>query len=212
MGSKNDAQRAELQNAIWKIANDLRGAVDGWDFKQYVLGTLFYKYISENLALYINENEWEAGDKDFRYENLIDEDAETIRDEMINDKGFFILPSELFCNVCKKAEVDNSNLNEVLDRVFDNIEKSSVGSKSEKDFKGLFEDYDVNSNKLGGTVAERNKRLKALLDGINSMKLGDINDHSIDTFGDAYEFLMTMYAANAGKSGGEFFIREYCYL
>ena len=150
MGSKNDAQRAELQNAIWKIANDLRGAVDGWDFKQYVLGTLFYKYISENLALYINENEWEAGDKDFRYENLRDEDAETIRDEMINDKGFFILPSELFCNVCKQAEKDNSNLNEVLDRVFDNIEKSSVGTKSEKDFKGLFEDYDVNSNKLGG--------------------------------------------------------------
>lgn len=208
--SKNDVQRQELQNAIWKIANDLRGAVDGWDFKQYVLGTLFYKYISENLAFYINENEWEAGNKDFKYENLSDDDAETIRDEMINDKGFFILPSELFCNVCKQAEKDNSNLNEVLDRVFDNIEKSSVGTKSEKDFKGLFEDYDVNSNKLGGTVAERNKRLKALLDGINSMKLGDINDHSIDTFGDAYEFLMTMYAANAGKSGGEFFTPQCC--
>ena len=202
--TKKEAQRQELHNAIWKIANDLRGAVDGWDFKQYVLGTLFYRYISENITAYINKGEKDAGNFDFDYAKMPDDVAEEARADLVDEKGFFILPSELFVNVRAKAKNDE-NLNETLERVFNNIENSAKGTRSEGDFQGLFDDFDVNSNKLGGTVPERNKRLLALLNGVGDMKLGDFHDNTIDAFGAAYEFLMTMYASNAGKSGGEFF-------
>lgn len=196
-----EQEMAEIHRSIWKIADDLRGAVDGWDFKSYVLGTLFYKYISENLTDYINKGEREAGDKDFDYTNISDSDAEIIKNDLILEKGYFIYPSELFSNVIKNAS-DNDNLNIDLANIFRNIENSTKGAKSEKAFKGLFDDYDTSSNKLGGTVKERNKRLVALLNGINNMNLGD---KSVDVFGDAYEFLMGMYASNAGRSGGEYF-------
>lgn len=201
---KNSREREELHKAIWAIADDLRGSVDGWDFKQYVLGTMFYRYISENLTNYINDQEIEAGTPDFDYAKMADKEAEMARSGLVEEKGFFILPSELFCNVRKKAPKDD-NLNETLERVFRHIEESAQGSISEDDFKGLFDDFDVNSNKLGATVAKRNDKLVKLLDGIGDMNLGDYKDHTIDVFGDAYEFLMGMYASNAGKSGGEFF-------
>ena len=201
---KKEQEREELHRAIWAIADELRGAVDGWDFKNYVLGTMFYRYISEDLTNYINKNEIAAGDADFDYAKMSDEDAEGARDGLIQEKGFFMLPSELFCNVCANAEQDE-NLNERLEHIFNNIEGSAKGSESEADFSGLFADFDVNSNKLGATVAKRNERLAKLLIGIRNMKLGDINDHTIDAFGDAYEYLMGMYASSAGKSGGEFF-------
>lgn len=201
---QKEQERSELHRTIWSIANDLRGSVDGWDFKNYVLGTLFYRYISENLCAYINKIEQESGNKEFDYAAMSDEDAEAAREEMLQTKGFFLLPSELFVNVLKNAPTDE-NLNETLDRVFKNIEQSAQGCESEDDLKGLFADFDVNSNKLGGTVAERNKRLVRLLEGVDQMKLGALQDNTIDAFGDAYEYLMTMYASNAGKSGGEFF-------
>lgn len=201
---KKEQEREELHRAIWAIADELRGAVDGWDFKNYVLGTMFYRYISEDLTNYINKNEIAAGDADFDYAKMSDEDAEGARDGLIQEKGFFMLPSELFSNVCANAEQDE-NLNERLEHIFNNIEGSAKGSESEADFSGLFADFDVNSNKLGATVAKRNERLAKLLIGIRNMKLGDINDHTIDAFGDAYEYLMGMYASSAGKSGGEFF-------
>ena len=182
----------------------MRGAVDGWDFKNYVLGTMFYRYISEKLTNYVNKGEEEAGNIGFKYEDMSDEDAEEARKDLIVEQGFFILPSELFCNVCKKADKDE-NLNETLERAFKHIEESARGSESEGNFEGLFDDFDVNSNKLGGTVAKRNERLCKLLFGIRDMKLGSVEDHDIDAFGDAYEYLMSMYASNAGKSGGEFF-------
>ena len=199
-----EQQRSELYKGIWQIANDLRGAVDGWDFKNYVLGMLFYRYISENMTGYINKGEHDAGNTDFDYTEMSDEDAKEAREGLIEEKGFFILPSELFCNVKKNAN-NNENLNETLDKVFRDIEESSIGTESERDMKGLFDDIDVNSNKLGGSVSERNKRLVSLLNGIGSMNLGSYEDNSIDAFGDAYEYLMGMYAANAGKSGGEYF-------
>jgi type I restriction enzyme M protein len=202
--NKKEQERAELHRTIWNIANDLRGSVDGWDFKQYVLGILFYRYISENLANYINEGEREAGDNAFNYASLTDAEAEQAREDIVSTKGFFILPSELFENVRKKAPND-ANLNETLERVFKHIESSAQGSGSEDDFKGLFDDLDVNSNKLGGTVAKRNEKLVKLLNGVGAMKLGDYKDNTIDAFGDAYEFLMGMYASNAGKSGGEYY-------
>ena len=205
MDNKKEQERAELHKAIWNIANSLRGSVDGWDFKQYVLGMLFYRYISENLTNYINDGEIKSGHKDFDYAKLTDEKAKQAMQGLIEEKGFFILPSELFANVCEEANKDDKDLNEKLDKILTHIEDSSKGTKSEKDFKGLFDDFDVNSNKLGGTVAERNKRLLALMNGVKEMKLGDFQDNSIDAFGDAYEFLMSMYASNAGKSGGEFF-------
>ena len=173
--------KAELHKTIWKIANDLRGSVDGWDFKQYVLGTLFYRFISENLTNYLNEHQHKAGIKDFDYSKLKDKDAEFGRKETVLEKGFFILPSELFVNV--RADCKNDpNL-----------------------IKGLFDDMDVNSNKIGGTVIKRNELLVKLLDSVGELQLGNYADNSIDAFGDAYEYLMTMYASSAGKSGGEFF-------
>jgi type I restriction enzyme M protein len=202
--TKKEQERTELHRTIWNIANDLRGSVDGWDFKQYVLGMLFYRYISENITSYINKGEHEAGNVDFDYAKIQDDDADQARKELVETKGFFILPSELFENVQKVADKDE-NLNETLEKIFKNIEASAQGSESEANFKGLFDDIDVNSNKLGSTVAKRNERLVKLMNGVSEMKLGDYKDNTIDAFGDAYEFLMGMYASGAGKSGGEFF-------
>ncbi len=204
MAGINGQEREELHRAIWSIADDLRGSVDGWDFKSYVLGTMFYRYISENLTNYINDGERAAGHTDFDYANISNRNAEEARADLIEEKGFFILPSELFCNVRKNAPTDE-NLNEMLERIFNHIEDSAKGSEAESGFSGLFDDYDVNSNKLGATVARRNEKLVKLLSGVAEMKLGNYKDHHIDAFGDAYEYLMTMYASNAGKSGGEFF-------
>ena len=197
-------QKQELFKTIWAIANDLRGAVDGWDFKQYVLGMLFYRYISENITNYINNLQKEAGVEDFDYAKFSDEEAEYAKEQIVTEKGFFILPSELFCNVVANAKSD-ANLNETLARVFRNFENSAIGAESEDDIKGLFDDLDVNSAKLGDTVAKRNAKLVKILETIASLNLGNPQDNDIDAFGDAYEFLMTMYAGNAGKSGGEFF-------
>ena len=199
-----NTERDELHRAIWAIADDLRGSVDGWDFKQYILGVMFYRYISEHLEKYIDKNEHESGNASFAYAKLSDNEAESIREEMVNDVGFFILPSELFCNVRKRAPYDE-NLNETLERVFKHIEESASGTSSEGDFSGLFDDIDVNSNKLGATVAKRNERLVKVLNGIGDMKLEYTDSNKTDAFGDAYEYLMSMYASNAGKSGGEFF-------
>lgn len=204
MDNKKEQERAELHRTIWNIANDLRGSVDGWDFKQYVLGMLFYRYISENITAYINAGEYEAGNTEFDYAKISDEEAEQAREDLVATKGFFILPSELFANVHARAKEDE-NLNETLERVFSNIEASAQGTDSEDNFKGLFDDIDVNSNKLGGTVAKRNERLVKLMNGVAEMRLGDYQDNTIDAFGDAYEFLMGMYASNAGKSGGEYY-------
>lgn len=202
--TKKEQEREELHRAIWSIADDLRGSIDGWDFKSYVLGIMFYRYISENLANYINEDERAAGDETFEYALLSDEEAEQAREDLVKTKGFFILPSELFCNVRARAKEDE-NLNMTLEQAFRHIEDSAKGSESEDDFSGLFDDIDVNSNKLGATVAKRNEKLVKLLDGVGEMKLGNYQDNTIDAFGDAYEYLMSMYASNAGKSGGEFF-------
>ena len=201
---RKDQEREELHRAIWAIADELRGSVDGWDFKSYVLGMMFYRYISENLANYINEGEAEAGNEGFNYAELSDEDAEQAREDLVQTKGFFILPSELFCNVKNRAKNDE-NLNMTLETIFKHIEESAKGSESEDNFAGLFDDIDVNSNKLGATVAKRNAKLVKLIEGVADMNLGNYKESSIDAFGDAYEYLMGMYASNAGKSGGEFF-------
>ena len=199
-----EQERAELHRAIWQIANDLRGSVDGWDFKQYVLGILFYRFISENLTSYINAEEHRAGSKDFDYAKLSDEQAEFGREDTVKEKGFYILPSQLFVNMVKSARND-ANLNETLSKIFNDIEASAKGTESEPDLKGLFDDLDVNSNKLGSTVDKRNSRLVKLLEAIGGLNLGNYSDNTIDAFGDAYEYLMSMYASNAGKSGGEYY-------
>lgn len=199
-----EQERDELHRAIWQIANDLRGSVDGWDFKSYVLGILFYRFISENLTSFINQEERRAGNETFDYSVLPDAEAEFGREDTVKEKGFYILPSELFKNVRAKAKND-ADLNETLSTIFKNIENSAKGTNSEDDLKGLFDDIDVNSNKLGATVIRRNEKLVKIIDAIGDLKLGDYQNNSIDAFGDAYEFLMTMYASTAGKSGGEFF-------
>lgn len=197
-------QKQELFKTIWAIANDLRGAVDGWDFKQYVLGMLFYRYISENITAYINNMQRGAGFDDFDYAAFNDAEALEAKEAIVKEKGFFILPSELFCNVVRDAKND-PNLNETLARIFKDFEASAIGTESEDDIKGLFDDLDVNSAKLGDTVAKRNGKLVKILESIASLNLGNPQENDIDAFGDAYEFLMTMYAGSAGKSGGEFF-------
>jgi len=204
LSTTKERERSELHRTIWQIANDLRGSVDGWDFKQYVLGMLFYRFISENLTSFINDDERRSGNKDFDYAKISDQKAEFGRADTVKEKGFYILPSELFVNVRSKARHD-ANLNETLAAVFRNIENSAKGSDSEDDLKGLFDDIDVNSNKLGRTVEKRNQKLVKLLEAIGDLRLGDYADNTIDAFGDTYEFLMTMYASNAGKSGGEFY-------
>lgn len=205
--NKREQERTELYRTIWALANELRGSVDGWDFKQYVLGMLFYRYISENLTTYLNKGEWDAGNTDFDYAKISDEEALSVKDDMVQEKGFFILPSELFGNLLnriKKADKDakdqaekdgkeveiadlDENLNEILQTNFKNIEASAIGSPSEENFKGLFDDIDVNSNKLGPTVIKRNKRLKRLITVIGDMDLGNYQDNSIDAFGDTYD-------------------------
>jgi type I restriction enzyme M protein len=199
-----EGQRAELHKTIWRIANDLRGSVDGWDFKSYVLGMLFYRFISENLTAYIRRLEEAAGAHGFDYASLDDAKAEFGREETVREKGFYILPSELFVNVRRRAARD-PNLNETLERVFRNIEGSAIGTESEGSLKGLFDDLDVNSARLGPTVAKRNEKLVKLLDAVGDLQLGDFADNTIDAFGDAYEYLMQMYASSAGKSGGEYY-------
>lgn len=199
-----EQERDELHRTIWQIANDLRGSVDGWDFKSYVLGMLFYRFISENLTVYINKEEQRTGNTNFDYTKISDKDAEFGRSDTVKEKGFYILPSELFVNVWRKAKNDD-NLNETLSTIFKNIENSAKGTESEDDLRGLFDDIDVNSNKLGATVQKRNDTLVKIIDSIGGLQLGDYQHNTNDLFGDAYEFLMTMYASNAGKSGGEFF-------
>ena len=193
-------QRAELQRQIWQIANDVRGSVDGWDFKQYVLGTLFYRFISENFSNYI-----EGGDDSVDYANLPDDViTPEIKDDVIKTKGYFIYPSQLFINIAKNAN-DNPNLNTDLSAVFSSIESSANGYPSEVAIKGLFADFDTTSNRLGNTVKDKNSSLSSVLKGVNKLDFGKFEDNQIDLFGDAYEFLISNYAANAGKSGGEFF-------
>ena len=203
MNNKREQEREELHKTIWKIANELRGSVDGWDFKQYVLGLLFYRFISENIEHYVNDNQRKAGISNFEYRNISDEQALMGKQQILEEKGLFILPSELFCNVRINA-AKNENLNVVISNIFNNIEASARGTASENDVKGLFDDFTID-NKLGNTVDERNEKLVKLLNAIGDLKLGDYYDNNIDLFGDAYEFLMTMYASSAGKSGGEFF-------
>lgn len=193
-------QRAELQAQIWKIANEVRGAVDGWDFKQFVLGTLFYRFISENFSDY-----FEADDESIVYADLDDSIiTHEIKDDAIKTKGYFIYPSQLFVNVAKNA-YENEALNTDLAKIFSEIEKSAVGYDSEQNIKGLFADFDTTSNRLGNTVKEKNSRLAAVIKGVAGLNFGSFHENQIDLFGDAYEFLISNYAANAGKSGGEFF-------
>lgn len=203
-GKESFDERAELHRAIWACAERLRGAVDGWDFKAYVLCLLFYRFISEDLAEYIDRGEHEGGDEGFSYAAMSDEDAEAARGGITEEKGYFILPSQLFCNVADGAEKD-PDLNIRIGEIFAAIEASSVGHKSEKAFRGLFDDVDVTSKKLGATLEEKNAKLGKLICGIRDLNFGRVEEGHIDLFGDAYEYLMNMYASNAGKSGGEFF-------
>ncbi|MFA9204250.1 MAG: type I restriction-modification system subunit M, partial [Flavobacteriales bacterium] len=197
-------QRAELQRQIWQIANDVRGSVDGWDFKQYVLGTLFYRFISENFSNYI-----EGGDDSVKYTELDDAViSEDIKDDAVKTKGYFIYPSQLFANIAKNANT-NKNLNTDLAAIFSAIESSANGYPSEKDIKGLFADFDTTSNRLGNTVTDKNSRLAKVIKGVAGLNFGNFQDSQIDLFGDAYEFLISNYAANAGKSGGEFFTPQH---
>ncbi|AWD33324.1 putative type I restriction enzyme M protein [Candidatus Fokinia solitaria] len=205
--NRKEQERAALHSAIWQMANDLRGSVDGWDFKQYVLGMIFYRFLSERFVSYINEqnNKGQNTAKAFDYASLTDEEAKReCQEAFTEEKGYFILPSQLFDSVQKRAAKDE-NLNETLQNIFQSIERSAIGKESESDIKGLFDDIDVNSSKLGATVRKRNELLFKLINAVSAINFGNYADSTIDGAGDAYEYLMGMYASSAGKSGGEFF-------
>lgn len=199
---RSSEQRAHLHSVLWTVANDLRGAVDAWDFKMYVLNTLAFRFLSENLTDYINRGEHESGDADFDYALMDDDEAEEIRNDMILEKGYFLLPSQLFCNLAKNCE-DDENFNETVYNTFSALTDSTKGAPSEKAFEGIFDDFDVNSRRLGDTTASRRAHLISLFQKISNIDFGDSVD--IDAFGDAYEYLISMYAANAGKASGSFF-------
>lgn len=204
MNKNKETERAELHSAIWRISDDLRGSVDMWDFKTYVLGMLFYRFISENLTQHINARERRAGRLEFDYATLSDADAEFVRDETVAEKGFFILPSELFASVRKCARSDE-NLCANLPRIFAAIENSASGSNK---FKGLFDDLDISSRRLGLTTEKRNEQLVKLLEAFGDLPLsssGDFSGDTNDTIGDAYEYLIQRYASTASKSAGEFY-------
>lgn len=229
-----EKQRNELHKTIWSIADKLRGSVDGWDFKAYVLITLFYRFISEDITNYINAEESKANNASkspatskannaskshakstdtspnaFDYTKMDDATALNAKAELVKSKGYFIAPSELFSNLILKIKADSAfaeqELNEALKKIFQNIEASAIGSPSEANFKSLFEDFNFNDKALGATALVRNKKLAEVLFAIDNLDFGDIKEGSIDLFGDAYEYLMRMYASNAGKSGGEYF-------
>ena len=201
----NQQERAELHKTIWNIANTLRGSVDGWEFKAYVLGSIFYRFISEYIADYFNKRMHDFGQKNFNYADMPDEQAKGGKMDAVQAKGFFILPSQLFQNVVKTADKDE-NLNEHLTAIFRSIEASAQGTDSEDDLRGLFSDFSVDSQALGSTVIKRNQLLAKVLKTVAQMDLGSkYDDTDNDTVGDTYEFLMQMYASEAGKSGGEFF-------
>lgn len=196
----SESQRTKLHTQIWKIANDVRGSVDGWDFKQYVLGMLFYRFISENFSQYFDDE-----DEGIKYKDLSDDAISSdIREDAIKTKGYFIYPSQLFANIAKNAN-NMLDLNEKLFKIFNDIEGSSVGYDSERAIKGLFTDFDTTSSRLGATVKEKNSKLASVIKGIEGIDFGKFEENKIDLFGDAYEYLISNYAANAGKSGGEFF-------
>ncbi|MDA7827874.1 type I restriction-modification system subunit M N-terminal domain-containing protein [Rhodobacteraceae bacterium] len=197
-------QRDELHRQIWAIANEVRGAVDGWDFKQFVLGALFYRFISENFTAYI-----QGGDESINYAAMKDVDIpEAVQIDAIKTKGYFIFPSQLFANVVKSANT-NPSLNTDLAAIFSAIEASASGYPSEPDIKGLFSDFDTTSNRLGNTVPQKSDRLAKVLKGVASLNL-NFTEKQDDLFGDAYEFLISNYAANAGKSGGRIFHAHPC--
>lgn len=198
------AERDKLHKTLKEITNDLRGKLDGWDFKAYVLGTLFYRYLCEHLVHVINTEQIAAGAEDFDYANLPDEEAEGAREHYTNMLGYYIVPSQLF-DALEKGSKTNPNLNTDLANAFKAVEESTVSSDSADDFKGLFQDFDVTSNRLGGSTKERSERLGAIMRAVKKLELGDFGDTSIDVFGDAYEYLLRMYATNAGRNGGEHF-------
>ena len=201
----NIQERAELHKTIWKIANDLRGSVDGWEFKAYVLGSIFYRFISENICDYFNKRMHDLGYADFNYADMSDEQALGGKQDAVQTKGFFMLPSQLFQNIVKTCDRDE-NLNEHLSSIFRSSEASAIGTDSEDDLRGLFSDFSVDDTKLGSTVIKRNQLFAKVLKTVSTMDLGSrYDDTQNDTFGDTYEFLMQMYASEAGKSGGEFF-------
>lgn len=205
---KSAEQKNELFRHIFKVAEELRGKVDGWDFKAYVLGFLFYRYISENIKNYLNENEWNAinGNKDFDYSKLDDSEIDDdLKNQIIDEKGFFIYPSHLFENIYKNNINNKENLNEIISNVFKSIENSAIGRKGESNIKGIFSGISFNSDNLGTTVLNRNINLIKIISRLANLNLGNFDDKEIDIFGDAYEYLMAMYASNAGKSGGEYF-------
>ena len=193
----NQQQRDELHRTIWNIADELRGAVGGWEFKAYVLGTLFYRFISENITDYINSLQREAGVEGFNYADMGDVEAAPAKDQIVAEKGFFILPSQLFSNVCKRCEQDE-NLNMTLAKIFREIEGSANGTPSEDSIKGLFNDFNVDNSQLGADVKTRNKLITKVLLKIRDMDLGQrFEDNKIDAFGDSILSLKASKTSNS---------------
>ena len=193
----------ELQKQLWNIANELRGKMNADEFRDYILGFIFYKYLSEKMLLYANTLLKEDG---IKYKE-IDENStngkeylEAVREEALSSLGYFLKPSELFSVMANKS----SSIIEELESILNNIEQSTMGNESEDDFGNLFEDLDLNSTKLGKTVDARNTLIVKILSHLDKIDF-EIENTETDVLGDAYEYLIAQFASGAGKKAGEFY-------
>ena len=211
---RTEEQKRELGNLIWNMATNLvhGGTVSPVQFMDYTLGALFYRFISENITDYCNQLMKDAGVADADYANMSDENAENARNQIINAKGIFLLPSQLFINVANSAK-NNTELNTTLSNNFRAIENSATGKPSESDVKGLFDNFKTDDQGLGATVNERNETLTTLLESVRDLDFQKYKESGIDVFGYCYEYLIKMYALNSGTKGGEFYTpSEVSYL
>lgn len=198
--------KQELFSQIWETLNKSLGSVDISELKFYVLGFLFYRYISENIINHFNKNEHAAGNVDFDYAKLNDDEiSDDVISDCINSKGFFIFPSELFNNVYEKYKNNPNDLNVVITNIFKNIDERSLNKANEQDIIGLLTGINLSSNNLGENVTNRNKKIIKIIAAIASFELSNFDDDEIDIFGDAYEYIIDMYASKSGKRSREFF-------
>lgn len=195
-------QQAELQKRLWAVANDLRGNMDASEYRNYILGLIFYRFLSEKVENYANEL-LQDDDVDFADAEQDADLMQDLKDEVIDVLGFFIEPRYLFTTMVKKINAGDFDV-EMLQNAINEVQNSTLGKESESDFKGLFEDLDLQSSRLGNTVAKRSELIAKVILSLSNIDFGE-QDIKIDILGDAYEYLIGQFAASAGKKAGEFY-------
>lgn len=201
----SEDQKKQLQTQLWNIANELRGKMGADEFRDYILGFIFYKYLSEKIEIYANNLLKSDG---ITYEKVIGnakegEYLEAIQKASVDELGYYLKPTELFHHIAQNGAT-NDNLNEDLERILNSVESSTMGHDSEEDFEQLFSELDLNATKLGKTVSQRNELISKVLLHLDKIDF-QLENSQIDILGDAYEYLISQFASGAGKKAGEFY-------